>query len=112
MRAFGGVATYLLTDNERTVTTGYVAGADLRHSKVHDRSHRCPTCTRQGETPGAYRPRTRVRVLGGAHKTRERGPGPAATGEPASAAWSDRQVVLEVRRSLPPPRQSPRHDTT
>ncbi len=31
MRAFGGVPTYWLTDNERTVTTGHVAGIAVRH---------------------------------------------------------------------------------
>lgn len=31
MRAFGGAPTYWLTDNERTVTTGHVAGIAVRH---------------------------------------------------------------------------------
>ena len=34
MRAFGGVPTYWLTDNERTVTTGHVAGIAVRHPQM------------------------------------------------------------------------------
>jgi len=34
MRAFGGVPTYWLTDNERTVTTGHVAGIVVRHPEM------------------------------------------------------------------------------
>jgi len=34
MRTFGGVPTYLLTDNERTVTTGHVAGIAVRHPQM------------------------------------------------------------------------------
>lgn len=34
MRAVGGVPTYLLTDNERTVTTGHVAGVAVRHPQM------------------------------------------------------------------------------
>lgn len=34
MRAFGGVPTYWLTDNERTVTTGHVAGIAVRHPEM------------------------------------------------------------------------------
>jgi transposase len=34
MRAFGGVPTYLLTDNERTVTMGHVAGVAVRHPQM------------------------------------------------------------------------------
>ena len=31
MRAFGGVPTYWLTDNERSVSTGHIAGIAVRH---------------------------------------------------------------------------------
>ena len=34
MRLFGGVPTYWLTDNERTVTTGHVAGIAVRHPEM------------------------------------------------------------------------------
>jgi transposase len=34
MRAFGGVPTYLLTDNERTVTMDHVAGVPVRHPQM------------------------------------------------------------------------------
>jgi transposase len=34
MRAFGGVPTYWLTDNERTVSTGHVAGIAVRHPLI------------------------------------------------------------------------------
>jgi hypothetical protein len=34
MRRFGGVPTYWLTDNERTVTTGHVAGIAVRHPEM------------------------------------------------------------------------------
>lgn len=34
MRAFGGVPTYLLTDNERTVTIDHVAGVPVRHPEM------------------------------------------------------------------------------
>jgi transposase len=34
MRAFGGVPTYLLTDNERTVTMDHVAGIAVRHPQM------------------------------------------------------------------------------
>ena len=34
MRVFGGVPTYWLTDNERTVTTGHVAGIAVRHPEM------------------------------------------------------------------------------
>jgi transposase len=34
MRAFGGVPTYWLTDNERTVSTGHVAGIAVRHPMI------------------------------------------------------------------------------
>ena len=34
MRCFGGVPTYWLTDNERTVTTGHVAGIAVRHPEM------------------------------------------------------------------------------
>lgn len=34
MRAFGGVPTYLLTDNERTVTIDHVAGVAVRHPEM------------------------------------------------------------------------------
>ena len=34
MRAFGGAATYWLTDNERTVTIDHVAGIAVRHREI------------------------------------------------------------------------------
>lgn len=34
MRSFGGVPTYWLTDNERTVSTGHVAGIAVRHPLI------------------------------------------------------------------------------
>jgi len=34
MRSFGGVPTYLLTDNERTVTMDHVAGVAVRHPQM------------------------------------------------------------------------------
>jgi hypothetical protein len=34
MRLFGGVPTYWLTDNERTVSTGHVAGIAVRHPLI------------------------------------------------------------------------------
>ena len=34
MRAFGGAATYWLTDNERTVTIDHVAGVPVRHPEI------------------------------------------------------------------------------
>ena len=34
MRAFGGAATYWLTDNERTVTIDHVAGIAVRHPEI------------------------------------------------------------------------------
>jgi transposase len=34
MRAFGGVPTYWLADNERTVTVDHVAGIAVRHSLI------------------------------------------------------------------------------
>ena len=34
MRAFGGAATYWLTDNERTVTNDHVAGIAVRHPEI------------------------------------------------------------------------------
>ena len=34
MRAFGGAATYWLTDNERTVTIDHVAGVPVRHPEM------------------------------------------------------------------------------
>src|SRR5690606_12870651 len=34
MRSFGGVPTYWLTDNERTVTSGHVAGVAVRHPEM------------------------------------------------------------------------------
>jgi hypothetical protein len=34
MRAFGGVPTYWLTDNERTVSTGHIAGIAVRHPLI------------------------------------------------------------------------------
>ena len=34
LRRIGGVPTYLLTDNERTVTTDHVAGLALRHPEI------------------------------------------------------------------------------
>lgn len=34
MRAFGGAPTYWLTDNEKTVTTGHVAGIAVRHPLI------------------------------------------------------------------------------
>jgi hypothetical protein len=34
MRAFGGVPTYFLTDNERTVTMDHVAGVAVRHPQM------------------------------------------------------------------------------
>ena len=34
MRAFGGVPTYWLTDNEKTVSTGHVAGIAVRHPLI------------------------------------------------------------------------------
>jgi hypothetical protein len=34
MRVFGGVPTYWLTDNERTVSTGHVAGIAVRHPLI------------------------------------------------------------------------------
>jgi len=34
MRVFGGVPTYWLTDNEKTVTTGHVAGIAVRHPLI------------------------------------------------------------------------------
>jgi transposase len=34
LRALGGCPTYLLTDNEKTVTTGHVAGVAIRHPLI------------------------------------------------------------------------------
>ena len=34
MRVFGGVPTYWLTDNERTVSTGHIAGIAVRHPLI------------------------------------------------------------------------------
>ena len=34
MRAWGGAPTYWLTDNERTVTTGHIAGIAIRHPLI------------------------------------------------------------------------------
>lgn len=34
MRAFGGVPTYWLTDNEKTVSTGHIAGIAIRHPLI------------------------------------------------------------------------------
>jgi len=34
MRAFGGVPTYWLTDNEKTVSTGHIAGIAVRHPLI------------------------------------------------------------------------------
>jgi len=39
MRAFGGAPTYWLTDNERTVTTGHVAGIAVRHPLIVSAGH-------------------------------------------------------------------------
>jgi transposase len=39
MRAFGGVPTYWLTDNERTVSTGHVAGIAVRHPLIVQVGH-------------------------------------------------------------------------
>lgn len=39
MRAFGGSPTYWLTDNEKTVTTGHVAGIAVRHSLIVAAGH-------------------------------------------------------------------------
>jgi hypothetical protein len=36
LRAFGGVPTYGLTDNEKTVTSGHVAGISVRNAKMLD----------------------------------------------------------------------------
>ncbi len=39
MRAFGGVPTYWLTDNERTVSTGHIAGIAMRHPLIVQVGH-------------------------------------------------------------------------
>jgi hypothetical protein len=39
MRLFGGVPTYWLTDNERTVSTGHVAGLAVRHPLIVEVGH-------------------------------------------------------------------------
>ena len=39
IRAFGGAPTYWLTDNERTVTTGHVAGIAVRHPLIVSAGH-------------------------------------------------------------------------
>ena len=39
MRAFGGSPTYWLTDNEKTVTTGHVAGIAVRHPLIVAAGH-------------------------------------------------------------------------
>jgi len=39
MRLFGGCPTYWLTDNERTVTTGHVAGIAVRHPLIVAAGH-------------------------------------------------------------------------
>lgn len=39
MRAFGGVPTYWLTDNEKTVSTGHVAGIAVRHPLIVQVGH-------------------------------------------------------------------------
>jgi hypothetical protein len=39
MRAFGGAPTYWLTDNEKTVTTGHVAGIAVRHPLIVEVGH-------------------------------------------------------------------------
>ena len=39
MRAFGGVPTYWLTDNERTVSTGHIAGIAVRHPLIVQVGH-------------------------------------------------------------------------
>ncbi len=39
MRAFGGVPTYWLTDNEKTVSTGHVAGIAARHPLIVQVGH-------------------------------------------------------------------------
>jgi hypothetical protein len=39
MRAFGGVPTYWLTDNERTVSTGHIAGIAVRHRLIVQVGH-------------------------------------------------------------------------
>jgi transposase len=39
MRAFGGVPTYWLTDNERTVSTGHIAGIAVRHPLIVSVGH-------------------------------------------------------------------------
>ena len=39
MRLFGGVPTYWLTDNERTVSTGHIAGIALRHPLIVTAGH-------------------------------------------------------------------------
>jgi len=39
MRAFGGVPTYWLTDNERTVSTGHIAGIAVRHPLIVEVGH-------------------------------------------------------------------------
>ncbi len=39
MRAFGGVPTYWLTDNEKTVSTGHIAGIAVRHPLIVQVGH-------------------------------------------------------------------------
>ena len=39
MRLFGGVPTYWLTDNERTVSTGHIAGIAVRHPLIVEVGH-------------------------------------------------------------------------
>jgi hypothetical protein len=39
MRRFGGAPTYWLTDNEKTVTTGHVAGIAVRHPLIVEAGH-------------------------------------------------------------------------
>ena len=53
LRAFKGVPTYGLTDNEKTVTTGRVAGIALRHPEIvgASRHYGCVIHTCQSADP-------------------------------------------------------------
>ena len=114
-RILGGAPTYLLTDNEKTVTTGHIAGVPVRNRTAVTfagiTASRCSTCaTRRHRRPGGgggerrqarqsrYRPTETLNLLPAVHHLRRRARRPvqscvAERSMPASTAATGRRPV-------------------